>query len=213
MAECSVDGCDKPHSANGMCAMHNSRVWRTGTTETARRRNQCSVDGCENWCESHGYCAMHWRRVRMYGSPDVVLKGGKPRSTAPTQRKNGYWVIYAPEHPTASTNGQTFVHRMNLYDSIGPGTHRCHRCGRKVTWFAERPARLDVDHADGDRSNNDPRNLRPSCHKCNDGQAKRRKPSCARGHIYTPETTYISPQGHRRCRICWRENARAQRQR
>jgi hypothetical protein len=31
---------------------------------------------------------------------------------------------------------------------------------------------------------------------------------CARGHNYTPETTYVW-QGERRCRICGREKMRA----
>ena len=62
-----------------------------------------------------------------------------------------------------------YVHRVILLESIGPGTHPCHWCGRLVDWDAPRNARnsLLVDHLDQDRENNDPSNLVPSCQMCN----------------------------------------------
>jgi hypothetical protein len=34
---------------------------------------------------------------------------------------------------------------------------------------------------------------------------------CRNGHEYTPENTYIQPNGHRRCRVCARLNTRRSR--
>lgn len=62
---------------------------------------------------------------------------------------------------------------MVLFDAIGPGEHPCHWCGWPVSWdvvyragsdvLAERWEALIADHLDGDRANNDPANLVPSC--------------------------------------------------
>ena len=41
------------------------------------------------------------------------------------------------------------------------------------------------------------------------GCHSRERDHCSRGHVYTPETTYIrKPEGWRQCRICQRENQR-----
>jgi hypothetical protein len=38
-------------------------------------------------------------------------------------------------------------------------------------------------------------------------------PECVRGHVYTPETTRLSPQGKRNCRLCDADNQKARRAR
>lgn len=71
-------------------------------------------------------------------------------------------------HPLANDKGQVTVHRVVLYDRIGPGAHPCHWCQRPVTWGrGVADGVLVTDHVDGDEQNNDPRNLVPSCHRCN----------------------------------------------
>lgn len=68
-------------------------------------------------------------------------------------------------------------HRLVLYREIGPGWHRCHHCGRLVTWDhhhgVQPETALVVDHLDWDRLNNDPANLVPACNDCN---ARRQRP-------------------------------------
>jgi hypothetical protein len=48
------------------------------------------------------------------------------------------------------------------------------------------------------------------------GQSGRRWPvptHCVNGHLFTPETTYINPQGYRKCRQCTRDRDRRMRER
>lgn len=82
----------------------------------------------------------------------------------------GYVVESRPLHPLASPKtGMVAQHRAVLYDKIGPGTHDCHWCSEPVTWELPlgHPLRLEVDHLDGVRANNDATNLVPSCRICN----------------------------------------------
>lgn len=82
---------------------------------------------------------------------------------------SGYAKVYEKGHPLAITpNGHLFEHRVVLFAKIGPGSHACHWCSTEVHWAPiadER--RLVVDHVDGDKGNNDPANLVPSCQGCN----------------------------------------------
>ena len=39
-------------------------------------------------------------------------------------------------------------------------------------------------------------------------QKERSKTHCPKGHPYTPENTYVAPNGWRKCRICRREQHR-----
>lgn len=80
-----------------------------------------------------------------------------------------YSYVSRPGHPLAPKSGQIGLHRVNLYDKIGPGPHPCHECGVEVNWSSRRTAKgaLVTDHLDGDPTNNDPSNLAPACHPCN----------------------------------------------
>lgn len=75
------------------------------------------------------------------------------------------------DHPLASAAGSLLEHRKVLYDKIGPGPHECHwnyfsRCGEtSLEWGGTRG--VQADHLDGDRLNNDPENVVPSCLACN----------------------------------------------
>lgn len=169
----------------------------------------CVFDGCEKFRVSHGYCATHWERIRRHGDPSVVKR--RQPSGRPSRTKGGYLLEQNKDHPLAGKSGQVLIHRRVLWDQIGPGSHPCHACGAAVTWGQPRPARLEVDHLDGDRTNNDLSNLAVTCHICNDGQAERRKTHCVHGHEFTPENIYWylgGPRPSRRCRECMRERDR-----
>lgn len=74
-------------------------------------------------------------------------------------------------HPLATARNRRIPeHRLLLWEKIGPGPHRCHRCGRWVNWSpgaGTAAGSLVVDHRDRDKHNNDPSNLVPSCQSCN----------------------------------------------
>lgn len=73
---CEVDGCTKPHMAQGYCMMHYMRIYRNGNAENTKpRRSDCSVDGCSNKHYGHGYCRLHYERWYNNGTPEL-----KPRT-------------------------------------------------------------------------------------------------------------------------------------
>lgn len=89
-----------------------------------------------------------------------------------------YQMVHWPDHPISPKSGDVPVHRVVLYDAIGPGAHECHWCGWEVSWDApiyvttdgkkrRNALRLEVDHLSGDRLNNDPDALAPTCSWCN----------------------------------------------
>lgn len=78
---------------------------------------------------------------------------------------DGYRLIYAPQHPLASSVGQVLEHRMVLYDSIGDGPHPCHWCGKELDWGGA--GGILADHIDEDKANNIRLNLVPACSRCN----------------------------------------------
>ena len=77
-----------------------------------------------------------------------------------------------PGHPLGDHQGHVYVHRLVLFEKVGPGSHLCRWCRRSVEWRARTFGKpmdsvLVVDHLDGDRLNNDPSNLAVSCQSCN----------------------------------------------
>jgi len=171
---CTVDGCDRPHLARGLCKLHYDRKRTTGepgpATPMADRTppEHCIVAGCARSCKAKGYCAMHYGRLLVHGEvggPERLLahKGGG------YVNKHGYRRIYLPAHPlgAARHDGQVEEHRVVLYDSIGPGPHACYWCGTEVDWFAEEHRKLQTDHVNADKLDNRAENLVPSCRPCN----------------------------------------------
>lgn len=72
-------------------------------------------------------------------------------------------------HPLADAKGKIKVHRLVLFNKIGPGKHPCHWCGEIVAWTNAGPIRgaLVVDHVNNDGFDNSEENLVPSCSGCN----------------------------------------------
>jgi len=100
------------------------------------------------------------------------------------------------------------------------GLDFCYRCGEQI----ESAADLSMDHIVPWQSAGDPKetffdveNIAFSHLKCNIGAARsvnREKLKCPWGHEYTPENTYVPPDGARReCRQCARVRIRDKRAR
>lgn len=77
---CTVEGCERPHKANGLCGLHYDRMRRTGSLEKNTKREPkekrfCSVEGCDRVHYSKNYCVMHYGRVKRNGEegpPDKI---------------------------------------------------------------------------------------------------------------------------------------------
>lgn len=87
-------------------------------------------------------------------------------------------VTVAADHPLRPARSTyVYKHRIVLWEKIGSGAHPCHHCGCTVTWSPgerTRTGSLVVDHLDDNPRNNDPGNLVPSCHPCNQTRAARK---------------------------------------
>lgn len=92
----------------------------------------------------------------------------KPDSEYTARVRNAYVPL---GHPLVTPGcRQVQLHRLLLWESIGPGTHSCYACGTPVTWLPGRrtiKGALVVDHFDRNPLNNDLGNLKPSCQRCN----------------------------------------------
>lgn len=163
---CSVSGCGKKVEARGWCQTHYVRWKVRGDPLFTPYRTDCSVPGCTRPHAKNGLCDLHNGRMKRTGTTDQPMRLIDPKR---------YRVRTRPEHPVAMVNGRVYLHRAALYDAIGPGKHSCHWCGRLVSWDRTYPWHADAllaDHIDGDRHNNEPPNLVPSCNGCNAGRTR-----------------------------------------
>jgi hypothetical protein len=157
--------------------------------------------GCS--CGKHVISAEHREKIRQRAlekdhsykigrkqSPETVAKRaaknkisrlGKRSNDVPAAgwwNNGGYRMLTGQIHPLAKSGG-VLEHRKVLYDLIGPGPHACHwasRYGCEETGLAwSDGARLVVDHLDGNRMNNHPDNLVPSCTRCNSSREQYEK--------------------------------------
>jgi hypothetical protein len=177
---CSQDECDRRRYARGLCRLHYGRASYAGTLQEhaplPKLPPQCAVEGCTKprlkQAKGHyRHCAAHNARLRRTGSvqADEPIHSYDP---GPWLTATGYLEMSALSHPIVGSRGKARVHRIVLYDAIGPGMHPCHWCGTELRWDIEfpDPHSLTVDHLDGVRVNNDISNLVPSCHPCNAGR-------------------------------------------
>lgn len=170
MRICAVDDCGKPVDARGYCQSHYRRLMNHGDPlggKAKRPSGPCEVEGCAEPARRWGLCSAHSRALRTHGDPTVRVR--RKRGTGYV-RPDGY-VIVGARHPLADSRGLVYVHRMVLYDAIGPGPHRCHWCGVRVQWCIGLGPGADGalvgDHLDFDPSNNVIENLVASCNPCN----------------------------------------------
>lgn len=99
-----------------------------------------------------------------------------------------------------SKRQQVYAHRYayaNIYGPIPDGFFVCHHC--------DNPRCVRPDHLFlGTNQDNVNDMVRKGRH-----WAPPRKTHCPKGHAYTPENTEIRKNGQQRCRICAREEAKA----
>lgn len=88
-----------------------------------------------------------------------------------TDKATGYVQYVGYQHPVANPGGITRYHRIVLFNKIGNGPHLCHwGCGKTLSWDKSYPYDengMVVDHVNGNKADNRPENLVPSCGRCN----------------------------------------------
>lgn len=99
---------------------------------------------------------------------------------------DGYKRKRLPNHPLATTNGDVAIHRQTLWDHLHPDHpdpyetyDRCHWCNWPQYWRTFQTiygqasnSCINVDHLNGDKTNNTINNLVPSCSWCNTNRTK-----------------------------------------
>lgn len=128
---------------------------------------------------------------------------------------NGCWEYLGVRNPqgygqTTYRGKQMGVHRATLIATGGPipaGHDVCHRCdfppccNPEHVFHASRKINVADMLAKGRRAPRVTRGIgRP--------QPMRNGTHCARGHEYTPESTYVRPDGGRQCWICMKASMR-----
>lgn len=89
---------------------------------------------------------------------------------------------------------------------IGRKAMQSHRVGYELV-RGPIPAGLELDHLCREHACVNPAHLEAVTHqenvaRGNVGRANRRKTHCAHRHPFTPENTYVAPNGERRCHAC-----------
>lgn len=84
---CSVEGCERPHSARGLCNTHYCRLTRNGDLggPIPDPIRVCTIDGCDRPHMARGLCKPHYERNRRSGSPGKATIE-KPRINKPPRQ-------------------------------------------------------------------------------------------------------------------------------
>ena len=61
---CTIEGCDLGVESHGLCAKHDQRLRRYGTTDLPERPTVCTVEGCGRAVASRALCDRHYRRAK-----------------------------------------------------------------------------------------------------------------------------------------------------
>ena len=147
MRICSIEGCNRKHSARGMCNTHYV-AWRK--RNGLQGRGVCSVDECGERALSRGLCNLHYLRFRRHGDPLMIGCGGRPTKG---------------EHPTISAIHQ----RLKAQRGVATG-FRCIDCGGTAAeWSynnADPQELVGIDHGKEQAYSLDLANYDPRCKPC-----------------------------------------------
>lgn len=124
IGNCVVYGCDDEQYAWHMCKLHQRRMRHTGRTDLAPRVpwnksgiETCVWDDCKNKHLAKGFCSKHYRAFNAWLDKD---RSPSDRSKQkPSLDKYGYVLLYMPDHPNASVNGQYSEHRLVMEQKLG----------------------------------------------------------------------------------------------
>lgn len=140
---CRIDGCGRPHSANGLCNLHRRRekLGLTVDVEIPRRdkpRSICNAGNCERFVELQGLCGGHYARW-LRG-----VRGSALAKPLRAMRRKGTGNITQDGYVNVGHEGKTHrAHRLVMEQTLG----------RKLYPFE------NVHHKNGVKDDNRPENL------------------------------------------------------
>jgi hypothetical protein len=121
---CVVDKCDLEQYAWHMCKLHQRRLRTTGQTDLAQRVSHnksiheiCVMDECGKKHIAKGFCSTHYRSYKAWLDKDRSYENRSRIN--PSLDKEGYVLLYLPDHPNASVNGQYSQHRLVMEQTLG----------------------------------------------------------------------------------------------
>jgi len=163
----------------------------------------CLHDGCARRVYARGRCKHHYDRDRRSGAMPVLLVHGndEERFWAKVQKTETCWLWTASLNRSGygkfhASGRFAFAHRWSYEHFI-----RQIPDGLVIDHLCRVPACVNPDH------------LEPVTHQENilRGTAPSAKLAmathCIHGHEFTPENTYIRPNGNRSCRTCLRSRS------
>lgn len=200
---CSVDGCERPSNARGLCKGHAQRFRRTGSPggpiATRPKPGGTCLNGCGQTVKAKGLCNRCYQRLWHHGDPTI----NKTNRGVPVEDRfarkvevadDGCWLWMG----TVNRKG----YGMFWPDAAGTPAHR---------WSYEHhvgpiPAGLQLDHLCRVRHCVNPEHLEPVTAKENQMRSPfnpAARTHCPQGHPYDAVNTYLYPDGRRRaCRTC-----------
>jgi hypothetical protein len=218
---CSVEGCTTDARDRGRCRMHAARLRRKGEVGSADKQHavsyaeaECSVDGCGRRPKSRGLCGPHYKRWRRWGDPTVF------RPTIPAAIRFAERTTVGAPPPERPGLGPCVLWTAGVtkqgYGSFVPdrgAQQLAHRWAYEQV-NGEIPADHVIDHlcrvrrcvnaAHLEAVTNEENLRRGAGYGLQNGM----RSACIRNHDYTPENTYIAPDGGIRCRTCARQRDR-----
>jgi len=154
---CTVNGCDRPHKARGLCQTHYMQFKRGAPiTETIKSRvrdkpPECVEDGCSNPVKANGLCATHYQRKLRRG---FTTYPDRKRPPKPCKVEGCEDILYAKglchahylRRKTMKSYGTDETEFFRLHKQQGGLCLICEQPERSVNGLSGKTKALAVDH-------------------------------------------------------------------